>query len=117
VVEGEHMTQSDESDTQVSAAVPLVWVGADDLPVHFANQFVSVVQANEIFLTIGSVVPPAILGSTVEERKAEVERITYVPVKPIARLGLTPAGLKQLIEVLQTTLEKHEQLPRQESDQ
>jgi hypothetical protein len=103
------MSQSDETNGLV---VPTVWVGAEDLPVHFANQFVAVVQPNEIFLTVGSLVPPAILGSTVEERKAAAEKITYVPVKPIVRLGFTPARLQELIEVLRTTLDNYEQLPK-----
>lgn len=105
------MNQSD----QVSITLPVVWVGAEDLPVNFVNQFVGVVQPNEIFVTIGSMVPPAILGDTVEEREATLRSITYVPVKPVARLGLTPARLRELIKVLQETLSNYEQLPKQEA--
>jgi len=113
--DGDKMAQSDAGSGEVT--VPVVWVGADDLPVQFANQFVAVVQLNEVFLTVGTMVPPAILGDTVEERKATAQKITYVPVKPIARLGFTPARLEELIRILQTTLKNYEQLPRQEAEQ
>jgi hypothetical protein len=106
------MAEVDEGDGRV----PAVWVGADDLPVQFANQFISVVQPNEIFLTVGSLVPPAILGDTVEERMENAKKITFVPVKPIARLVLTPARLKELIKVLQDSLENYDKLPRQEAE-
>jgi hypothetical protein len=106
------MGQLDEGD---GTAVPVVWVGADDLPVQFANHFVVTVQPGEIFLTVGTLVPPAVLGDTAEERKASVEKITYVPVKPIARLGFTPARLKELMKVFEVSLKNLEQLPRQET--
>jgi hypothetical protein len=99
---------------QVSISLPLVWVGAEELPVNFVNQFVAVVQPDEIFLTIGSLVPPAILGDTEEQREAVLRGITYVPVKPVARLGFTPARLREFIKVLQDTLSNYEQLPKQE---
>jgi hypothetical protein len=105
---------TDQSD-QAPISLPLVWVGADDLPVNFVNQFLGVVQPNEIFLTVGSMVPPAILGDTLEEREATLRNITYVPVKPVARLGFTPARLRELIKVLQDTLSNYEQLPKQEA--
>ena len=48
--------------------VPVVWVGVDDLPVQFVNQFLGVIEQNEIFLNFGSLVPPPIMGETIEER-------------------------------------------------
>lgn len=89
-------------------AVPLVWVGADELPIHFFNQMVAVVQANEIFLMLGSLMPPPIVGDTREERKAQAESVPFVAIKPIVRLGLTPEKLKELIGVLQLTMENYE---------
>jgi len=46
--------------------VPVVWVGVDDLPVQFVNQFLGVIEQNEIFLNFGSLVPPPIMGETIE---------------------------------------------------
>ncbi len=88
------------------------WVGADDLPVQFANAFAGVVGPNAIFLNIGSVVPPGIIGATEEEREAQVRSLTYVPIKPIARLALSPAGLDELIGILEETRRNYQNLTR-----
>jgi hypothetical protein len=96
---------TDEPD---GVPVPIVWVGADDLPVLHANQFVAQVDKGEVFLTIGQIVPPAIIGSTVEERRQQAEAIQYVPVKPVARLAFNPARLNELISVLQITKDNHD---------
>ncbi|HVP03378.1 MAG TPA: hypothetical protein VMT10_12480 [Solirubrobacteraceae bacterium] len=89
-------------------AVPIVWVGADDLPVYHANQFVAQVSNGEVFLTVGEMVPPAIVGATVEERREQAEAIQYVPVKPVVRLAFSPTRLNELISILQITKENHE---------
>jgi hypothetical protein len=93
--------------------VPIVWVGTDELPVYFLNQFIGQAERNEIYLTLGQVVPPALIGST-EERTEQLETIDYVTVRPIVRLGFTPQRLQELIEVLQQTLEIHGQLSEQQ---
>jgi len=99
---------ADELPERDAISVPLVWVGTDDLPVQFLNQFVGLVQPNEIFLMLGSLVPPPIMGDTAEERKAQARSVPFVPIKPIVRLALTPERLKELISVLQQTMENYE---------
>jgi hypothetical protein len=76
------------------------WIGADDLPVHFANAFTGVVGPTAVFITIGSQVPPAI------ESREDAERLRatgFVPLRPIARIALTPQGLDDMIESLENT--------------
>jgi hypothetical protein len=90
--------------------VPLAWIGAEDLPVHFANAFVGVVGPGEIVLQVGSVVPPAIVGATQEERNASVGSIGYVQVKPVVRLALTPSRLDDLIKTLEDTRKNYRTL-------
>ena len=107
------MSESDEG----SLTVPAVWVGADELPVQFLNQFLGIVAPNEIFLTLGTIVPPAIMGETMAERGEYAQRITYVPVKPIVRLGMTPQRLEEFIRVLQDTLKNHNTMMEQRSRQ
>lgn len=99
-----------EQPGEGSVQVPVVWVGAEELPVQFVNQFVGVVQPGEIFLTLGTIVPPAIIGDTLEERREQAEAIQFVQVQPVARVALTPARLRELIGVLQTTLANYEKL-------
>lgn len=105
---------SEESTPPQGITVPVVWVDADDLPVQLVNQFVGVVQPNEVFLTLGTLVPPAIMGQTEEERKAMAESVEFVRVKPVARIALTPARLRELIGVLEQTLANYEKLPKAE---
>lgn len=88
-------------DAPKAIEVPGSWVGADELPVHFANAFVSTVGPNAIFLNLGSVVPPNIGGDTEEEREAQARSLSYIPIKPIARVALTPQGLDDLIAALE----------------
>jgi len=88
--------------------IPLAWIGAEELPVLFVNQFVGQFHENEFFLTIGQALPPALIG-TPEERADQLEQIAYVPVKPVARLALTKRGCQELIANLQNILEGAEQ--------
>jgi hypothetical protein len=93
-----------------SVQVPTVWVGVEDLPILFTNQTIGVVQRGEVFLTFGALVPPAIIGETVEERKAQAESIQFVQINPVARMAMTPDHLRRLIQVLQDTLSNYERL-------
>ena len=106
------MTTPPSPEEQEYRQVPVVWVGVDDLPVHLVNQLVGVVQPNEIFLTFGTLTPPAIMAGTVEERRAQAEAIPFVQVKPVARLGLTPERLREFIAILEQTLANYEAQPK-----
>ena len=101
-------------DESVGRAIPLAWIGAEDLPVLFVNQFVGQVEAEQgvFFLTVGQALPPALIG-TPEERVEQLEQVSYVPVKPVARLALTRERLEYLIAVLQTNLDQHDQISQQ----
>jgi hypothetical protein len=88
--------------------VPLVWVGAEELPVLFAKLFVAQVDRGEVFLTVGQVLPPAIIGATEQERREAAEAVQFVPVKPVARIAFNPTRLRELISVLEITMHNHE---------
>lgn len=87
-----------------------VWVGAEDLPVHFANAFTGVVGPNAIFLVLGSQLPPAVSS---EEEFERLKEQGFLPIKPIARLALTPQGLDDLIGILENTRENFQQLGKE----
>lgn len=105
-----------EGAPEGTVQVPAVWVGAEDLPVEFVNQFVGVVHPGEVFLSLGTVVPPTIIGNTDEERKAQAESIRFVQVKPVARIALTPERLREFIGVLQQTMANYETMLQRMSD-
>jgi hypothetical protein len=90
------------------------WIGVDDLPVHFANAFTAVVGPNAVFLNIGSQVPPAIES---EDDLEQLKAIGYLPIKPIARLALTPRGLDDLIRALENTRSAYQGLKKSLEDQ
>jgi hypothetical protein len=85
------------------------WIGAEDLPIHFANAFVGVTGPNAVFLTIGSQFPPSISNEAdFEELKAR----GYVEVKPVVRLALAPEGLDEMIEALKALRSTHRKLSK-----
>ncbi len=76
--------------------IPVSWVGAEELPVLLANQFVGRVHEDTFFLTVGQMVPPALIG-TPEEQAEQLEVLAYIPVKPLIRLTLSRADVQQLV--------------------
>jgi hypothetical protein len=72
---------------------PAAWIGAEELPVHFANAFGATAGPNAVFLLAGSMVPPEVEDGV---------SIPYVPVRPIAKLAIAPATVPFLIRALQT---------------
>ena len=90
------MTENTES-----LSVPLFIVGAEDVPIMFSNVLLSQHLQNEFILTFGQYAPPPTLGSP-EEQLEQVRNMPYVPVKVVARIGLTPDRLLELIQVLDT---------------
>jgi hypothetical protein len=82
--------------------LPLTWVGTDEVPIQFVNQMIAQIDdAGDIIITMGQMTPPAIMGATEEERRRQVERIAYVPVRPIARFSLPRRRVDQIIASLQ----------------
>jgi hypothetical protein len=107
---GSGVEEDGMTDVAKGVEVPASWIGAEALPVEFANAFVGVVGPNAVFVTIGSMVPPSIVGATVEEREAQARSIAYVPIRPIARLALAPQGLEELISTLEETRKNYKNL-------
>jgi hypothetical protein len=97
-----------EEPTGVALEFHLRWTGAEETPVILANQFIGQVgQQNEVVLTFGQVVLPALLGDA-EQQTGQLKDIPEVPIKTLARLGLTRDGLDELIRVLELTRTNYE---------
>ncbi len=103
------------ADEPETFTAQVAWIGADDVPVLFANQFVVQIDRGEVFVTIGQLVPPALLG-TEEQRREQAAQIQYIPIKPVARIAMTPNRLTELISVLEITKQNHEQQERHLGD-
>ena len=94
-------------EEQQGVRLPITYVGIEETPILFVNNFVVQHDQNEFVLMAGQVQKPLLLG-TPEERREQAERITYIPVNIVARLGFTRERLVSLIEMLQTNLRRHD---------
>jgi hypothetical protein len=91
--------------------VPVVWVLGDDLLVHTTNQFLGqVVATDEIVLTFGQIVPPVVLGEDADDRRRQLEEISFVPIQAVARFGMNRQRLTELAGVIASTLENHDKM-------
>jgi len=79
------------------------------------NQFLCQFNQDEFFLTVGQMVPPALIGPTPEERLEEAEQIPYVPIKPLARLAFTRQRLVELVATLQANIAQYDEFQHQQN--
>jgi len=101
------MSPANTGDEEEFIEVPLVIIGTEDTPIYLANQFVVQHEQKEFIITFGQYSPPLLLGSPEEKREA-AKRIPYVPIKVVARVGLTPERMEELIKVLQTNFRNYQ---------
>lgn len=65
-------------------------------------------QPAEIIIAMGVMTPPAVIGSP-EEQLRQLQDLEFVPIRPLARFGMTPLRVRELIAALEQTLERHDQ--------
>jgi hypothetical protein len=92
--------------------VLLAWENLEDVPVFFANQFICQFTQDEFVVSIGQMVPPAVLGEPGQQ-----EQIDRIPVRALARIAFTHQRLVELINVLQANREQYEQAQRARNEQ
>jgi hypothetical protein len=102
----------DPTDPPQSFQIPLSWVGFEETPIAYANNFLIQFQSEGAFvLGIGQATPPALVG-TPQEVAAQMEDVTFVPVRTLARVALSPSKLRELIAALQANLDNWERIER-----
>jgi hypothetical protein len=88
--------------------VPLAWVGYDEQPVLLANQFLLQTQPDQsVVLGIGQMTPPPMTG-TPEQIAEQVSQIEFIPIRTLARVGLTEQALRELAATIQAHLDKYD---------
>lgn len=87
-------------DENTQRDVPVVWENVEGLPVLFANQFIVQHFQDEFILTVGQMVPPALLGDE-EQREAQLRELEQVTVRPLARIAFTRARLIEFVQALE----------------
>lgn len=90
------MTIPESSD---GIRVPIVYVGLEDVVVAHANHFALQLDQGDFVLTIGQVVSPLTLGDE-EDQREQLQRVGYVPAKPLTRVVLTRQRAHELRELL-----------------
>ena len=88
-------------------AVPIVVTGLNEVPILFSNQFYVQHHITEFIVTFCQIQPPLIVGSP-EEVQRQAEYLTSVPAQVVARIGLTPQRMGELVRVLQENLQNYE---------
>jgi hypothetical protein len=93
--------------------IPLSWVGYDETPIIYANQFLIQFQSEASFVVgVGQATAPPLIGTP--EQIAELAAdIDFIPVRPLARFALTPDKLRELIQTLQANLDNFERMQTQ----
>lgn len=96
-------------DEQAKEAIrlPLIYVGMDEVPLLYGNHFAIQHSKGDFFLTVGQVQPPILLGSP-QEREQIAKKLNYVPVKIVARVGISYDHIVELIQVLQKNVKAYE---------
>jgi hypothetical protein len=90
--------------------IPVVWEGLENVPIVLANNALGQVgQQDEIILSFGQLTPPALYGD-LERQREQAQQIERLAVKPVARLGLTRAGLDDLIRILTGTRDNYDRV-------
>jgi hypothetical protein len=84
------------------------WIGLDDTPVHFVNQFIGQVDDQaDILISFGVATPPLALG-TPQEQAEQLDRLSFIPIKPVARFALSRDRLVEFMQAMQATLDNQE---------
>jgi hypothetical protein len=88
----------------------------DDLQSHFVSNIVVQHQADYFTLSFFEIWPPAIFGETEEEKQQALDAMEQVEAKCVARLVLTPAKMKEFVQVMSENLSNHEILTQSLSE-
>jgi hypothetical protein len=91
------------ADAPKPKTIELEWAGTEDLPVSACNVFVAQFTPFEFTLTFGYATPPIIL------RAEDVDKVSSVQARPVARLSLSPGRMQELIDVLKRNMEQFQQ--------
>jgi hypothetical protein len=93
--------------------VPLSWVGYDETPIIYANQFLIQFLPEEGFVIgVGQATAPPIMG-TPEQVAEQAAQVEFVPVRTLARVALTRPKLGELIAALEANRDNFDRLKDQ----
>jgi hypothetical protein len=98
-------SNSEESSVEI-VEVPTRHVIPPDIVGQYATNLVVQHTEHEFILSFFEMQRPPLIGS-LEERRAILEKLEYVPVKCFARIIVSPDRFPSFVEALQGNLEKY----------
>jgi hypothetical protein len=93
-----------EEPESAGVRLPLVFVDAEERTYQQANVFIVSINPDGCFLTAGQIQFPPLLGMTPEEQRQQAEQLSYVGVKVVAKLVMTPQRLTELRDAINMQL-------------
>lgn len=96
------MTNEQKQEIEVEKQLRIRIEGADEISISHVNYIFVTHTTDEFFVTFSQIHPPYLVKPTREE----VEQLTYIPAKVVARIALTPSKMKELIDVLNENYKK-----------
>ncbi len=90
------MTEEQRQEIEVEKQLTIRIEGAEEIPISYVNYVFVSHTTDEFFMTFAQIHPPYLLKPT----KRELEQLTHVPAKVVARVALTPSKMKELIDTL-----------------
>jgi len=96
------MVEKQGRESQIERTIPIQIEGAEGIPINYVNHVFVSHTTDEFFMTFAQIHPPYLLSPT----KEEVEQLTHIPAKVVARIALTPSKMKELIDVLNENYKK-----------
>jgi hypothetical protein len=95
-------------DDERGKAVKLLWLDLEAEEIVFANQLLVQHHGTEFILSFGQFTPPPLVGSD-EDKRQMLESIDFLPIRPVARIGLTAQRMTEFVRVMQENLSNYEQ--------
>ena len=102
-----NVTSTDYVDQRLE--LPLEWIDFDAVPMLLANCFLVQHQPGEFVLSLGQLTAPPLVG-TPQQIRAQATELTRVPIRTVARYGLTRDRVTELIALLEAALTEHDRL-------
>lgn len=89
-------------------ALPMVYTGASDNPILFANHFALGIQSEEFILTVGQLTLPLLAGAP-EEQLEQARSLSNVPIRVLARYAFGRARAAEMRDLLSRQIDLYDE--------
>jgi hypothetical protein len=104
------------SEKLIAKKVRIDRIYPDNLQSNFVSNIVVQHQPDHFILSFFEVWPPAILGNSDAETQKVLDSVDRVDAKCVARLVLTPARMKEFVQLISENLVNYEHMMQNQAD-